>query len=154
MSDARRPAALAVLADADHLRAGWSCESSAECCQFAVTGREPYLTEAEWRIVEAELARQGRRIPAMPDSRVCPFLDDDLRCTIYAARPLGCRTFYCHRASGPHVARRDLADLTRRLEVLSADPEAKGRSLTSWLTQAGRSSPSASRRRTPGRRAP
>ncbi|HUS65470.1 MAG TPA: YkgJ family cysteine cluster protein [Kofleriaceae bacterium] len=146
MSSSGRPAVLAVLADADRLRAGWSCDSSADCCQFDVTGREPYLTEAEWRVVEAELARQGRRIPAMPDSRVCPFLDGDHRCTIYAARPLGCRTFYCHRASGPHVPRRDLADLTRRLEVLSADPEAKGRSLSSWLTQAGRSSRSGSRR--------
>jgi hypothetical protein len=136
VSGARRAAALAVLADADQMRAGWSCEGSAECCQFAVTGREPYLTEAEWRIVEAEVARQGRRVPVMPASRRCPFLDGDLRCTIYAARPLGCRTFYCHRASGPQVARRDLAELARRLEALSAAPDAKGRSLTTWLSEA------------------
>jgi hypothetical protein len=74
----------------------------------------------------------------MPDSRRCPFLDGDLRCTIYAARPLGCRTFYCHRASGPPVARRELADLVRRLEDLSPAADAKGRSLTSWLSQAAR----------------
>ena len=138
MRSARRPEALAVLADADRARAGWSCEKSAECCQFAVTGREPYLTGAEWRILEAELARQGRRVPAMPESRACPFLGADLRCTVYAARPLGCRTFYCHRASGPHVARRELADLARRLEVLSDDPGGKARSLTTWLNQARR----------------
>lgn len=134
----RRTDALAVLDDADGVRAGWSCERSAECCHFAVTGREPYLTEPEWEILEAELLRQGRRVPAMPESRVCPFLGEDLRCTVYAARPLGCRTFFCHRASGPHVPRRELADLARRLEVLSGDPDAKARSLTTWLNRAGR----------------
>lgn len=138
MSEPRRSAALAVLEDADRARSGWRCEDTAECCQFAVTGREPYLTEVEWRLVEVELARQGRRVPAMPDGGDCPFLTAERRCSIYAARPLGCRTFYCRRASGPRVARRELADLTRRLEVLSQDAEEKGRSLTSWLQQARR----------------
>ena len=137
----RRSEALAVLHDADRARDGWSCESSAECCQFAVTGREPYLTEAEWDLLAAEIARQGRRVPAMPESRDCPFLSKELRCTVYAARPLGCRTFYCHRASGPHVPRRELADLARRLEVLSQDDGGKARSLTTWLTQAARKRP-------------
>lgn len=130
--------ALAVLGEADQVLAGWRCDSSTECCRFAVTGREPYLTEAEWQVVAGELARQGRRVPAPRDDRVCAFLGEDGRCMIYPARPLGCRTFYCQRASGPRVPRRAFADLLRRLEVLSSDPDARGRSLTSWLKQARR----------------
>ena len=68
----------------------------------------------------------------------CRHIKRGVGCDIYEQRPSECRTFYCHRASGPRVARRELADLTRRLEALSQDPEAKGRSLTSWIQQARR----------------
>jgi hypothetical protein len=143
---ARRAAALAVLDEADAVLADWSCPRTAECCHFASTGKEPWLTEVEWRIVLAELGRQGRRVPAMPPDRTCPFLDDaEGRCTIYAARPLGCRTFYCHRGTGPKKARRGLADLPRRLEVLSDDPDADGRPLAAWINRARRGLPITSR---------
>lgn len=137
MSAARRPAALAVLEEAERVMNGWSCESTAECCRFGETNREPYLTEAEWRVLEAEVARQGRRVPAPREDRVCPFLEGG-RCSVYRARPLGCRTFYCHRADGPKVPRRVLVDLPRRLEVMSEDPDAPGKPLTTWLNRARR----------------
>jgi Fe-S-cluster containining protein len=98
-----------------------------------VTGREPYLTEAEWSLVQAEVARQGRRVPAPRADLVCPFLTDEARCSIYAVRPLGCRTFYCHRGEGPKISRAALADMPRRLEELSRDPRERGRRLTAWL---------------------
>lgn len=128
-----RAAALAVLGQADAAMDGWTCPGEADCCRFGQTGREPYLTEAEWQVVAAEVARQGRRLPRPRADRVCPFLTADSRCSIYAARPLGCRTYYCHRASGPRVPRAALTDLTRRLESLSADPVERGRPLSTWL---------------------
>jgi hypothetical protein len=131
--------ALVVLQEADQMLAETRCDASGECCHFASTGKQPFLTEVEWQLVLDELARQGRRVPAPREDKVCAFLGDDRRCTIYAARPLGCRTFYCHRASGPRVPRRAWNDFLRRLEVLSPDPDANGRSITSWLNQARRS---------------
>lgn len=129
--------ALVVLQEGDQLKAGWSCPGTAECCHFGVTGRQPHPTEAEWQVIADELERQGRPVPAPREDRVCPFLSEG-RCSIYAARPLGCRTFYCHRGSGPHVDRRAREDLFRRLEVMSSDPHARGRPLTTWLNQARR----------------
>ena len=123
--------ALAVLQEADRTLDGWSCECSAECCDFALTGREPYATAAEIELIAAEVARQGRRMPAAREDGRCAFLDASSRCTIYAARPLGCRTFYCERASGwGAFPRRALAAFPRALEDLSGG---KGRPLTRWL---------------------
>jgi hypothetical protein len=137
----RTTAALAVLRDADHLLDGWRCEASTECCRFGVTGREPHLTEVEWQIVVEEIARQGRRMPAAPEDGTCAFLKGG-RCSIYAARPLGCRTFYCDRADGPgRYPRADLARMPRALEALSTPDAAgdrRGRPLRAWLGAARR----------------
>lgn len=124
--------ALAILGQADRLLEGWSCDCSAECCDFALTGREPYVTAAELELIAAEVRRQGRKLPAPRADGRCPFLDGEKRCTVYAARPLGCRTFYCDRASGwGAFPRRDIARLPRELEDLSGG--AKGRPITRWL---------------------
>lgn len=124
--------ALAILGQADRLLDGWSCEGSAECCDFAHTGREPYVTDAEFALVAAEVRRQGKKLPAPREDGQCPFLDDAKRCTVYDARPLGCRTFYCDRASGfGRFPRREIAALPRALEDLSGG--SKGRPLTRWL---------------------
>lgn len=132
--------ALTILRDADAATAGMTCDASTTCCRFGVTGREPYLTGAEWALVVAEVKRQGRKMPTLDvraadaDER-CPFLDDGGRCRVYAARPLGCRTFFCERARGPDGAAVDLDKramnaLARELADVSGD---KGRPLRSWL---------------------
>lgn len=42
------------------------------------------------------------------------------RCSIYASRPLGCRTFYCERASeGAPVKHKDVTALVRRVKDLA-----------------------------------
>ncbi len=135
MRDSSRRA-LVVLHEVDQMLAETRCDGTAECCHFATTGKQPFLTEAEWQLVNDELARQGRPVPAPREDKVCAFLGEDRRCTIYAARPLGCRTFYCHRVTGPRVPRRAWNDFRRRLEVLSPDPPAPARSVTSRLNQA------------------
>jgi Fe-S-cluster containining protein len=53
--------------------------------------------------------------------RVCPLLDHNQRCSVYGARPLGCRTFYCQRAQpGAGPTRAELRALTRELQELAA----------------------------------
>ena len=107
---------LALYAEADALVLGWTCACSAEakpgevpqvrCCQFAVTGREPYPTTVElaevrhaMRTAGIDLSspRSARRLP-MAGLRPCPLLSENGRCRIYASRPLGCRTFFCQDA--------------------------------------------------------
>ncbi|HTM20228.1 MAG TPA: YkgJ family cysteine cluster protein [Kofleriaceae bacterium] len=134
----RNARALVVLGRADRELAGWTCPRSAECCQLDRAGREPYLTLAEWQVIEAEVARQGRKLPAEREDGSCPFLAADQRCSIYAARPLGCRTYYCEKAApaGPYP-RTALGALVRDLEALAPGAE-RGRTLRSWLREARR----------------
>jgi hypothetical protein len=133
--------ALAILAQADQMLAGWTCDASTECCRFSITGREPSVTQAEWALLEREIARQGRRMPKVPDDDDgrCPFLNTQGRCGVYSARPLGCRTFYCERASGPHkVKPRDLRELARDLDDASdyGAGDRGARPLRSWVRSA------------------
>ena len=127
--------ALYRAADAAH--APYSCPATAECCQLAARGREPWLWEVEWNALRGA-------VPALPSRRAdggCPFLDAaGQRCTAYAARPLGCRTFFCHRRRGP--TREPVAEmdrLQRRLESVARtlNPDEAGpRPLTDWYAEA------------------
>jgi Fe-S-cluster containining protein len=41
-------------------------------------------------------------VPEVRADGGCPFLEPDgKRCSVYASRPFGCRTFFCHRMRGP-----------------------------------------------------
>jgi hypothetical protein len=146
--DATRTRALLQLAS--DVVDGVTCDCSTECCRFGVTGREPWVTRAEWELVVLEVRRQGRRLPVLKsddddddDEGRCPFLDDDGngggRCRIYAARPLGCRTFFCERAVQPDGRRGKLpTTTTRTLRPIAGDlaaltPQEEARPLRSWL---------------------
>jgi Fe-S-cluster containining protein len=119
-----------VLVAADDLYRPYSCPASAECCQLSKTGRQPWLWPVEWALITARLEREGRPIPAARSEGACALLDaDGRRCTVYQDRPFGCRTFFCHRASGP--ARQPLEAtnaLQRKIESVSArlDPDCSG----------------------------
>jgi Fe-S-cluster containining protein len=157
----------AVYADAAALLSDWTCPASTECCRFGITGREPYVTSIEVAAVKRELARIGgarafrgaeplaaraspthdkkRRLALVADERTCPLLDHEGRCAVYAARPLGCRTFFCERASSPSRSRstrgralpqRELNDLVRRVRTIASRhrPDGDlGRALTKAL---------------------
>jgi Fe-S-cluster containining protein len=131
---------LAVYAKVDALLAPFSCDASTECCRFGVTGREPYVTPIEIAEVEHAIAARGAvlpkprrngRLPVVDDERRCPLLTEEGRCSIYASRPLGCRTFFCERAQGPgklpraelNAAARAVADLAARFSP--RDPHAR-----------------------------
>jgi len=144
--DAGRTRALLQLAS--DVVDGVTCDCSTECCRFGITGREPWVTRAEWELVLLEVRRQGRRLPVVKDSDDdddgrCPFLDDDGngggRCRIYAARPLGCRTFFCERAVQRDGRHGKLSTATTRtLRPIAGDlaaltPQEEARPLRSWL---------------------
>jgi Fe-S-cluster containining protein len=119
---------------------GFSCPASTECCRFGVTGREPYVTSIELVALQralgaiggaAALRARARKtsdgaapLPLAPpgrDERRCPFLTAAGRCAVYAARPLGCRTFYCDRASAASTVRHErVRALVRRVQEIAA----------------------------------
>jgi hypothetical protein len=125
-----RAALLALYAEADALLEGLVCACStpgadgardARCCQFGITGREPYPTAVELEEVfhamraSSVSPREARRLP-LADQRPCPLLSDDGRCRIYASRPFGCRTFFC----GQKLPRVAVSAIGRRISDLSA----------------------------------
>lgn len=149
----------AVYRDADRLHEGWSCPASTECCRFGMTGREPYVTSIELAgLKKAIAARGGPRswkrapavtedpggaatgrvaLPVVSEERRCPLLDAGGRCAVYEARPLGCRTFFCDRATpGEKVKQREVNALVRRIQDIAARhaPDGdRGRPLTRAL---------------------
>jgi uncharacterized protein len=126
----------AVLAKADLAVAGWSCPATSECCQLKATGVLPWLHFSEWRLLLGELADQQRPLPPPREDGGCPFLDaTGKRCSVYAARPVACRTYFCHRAQGPGQSPRAQIDaLFERLHAahLAGDVEEVPRSLPEW----------------------
>jgi len=66
-------------------------------------------------------------------------LDSHGRCSVYADRPLGCRTFYCKQAiRAAEPARKELRQLLRALQDLAARHERNGdqpRPLSSALNE-------------------
>jgi Fe-S-cluster containining protein len=129
-----------VFARADETLAGWSCPGSTDCCHFGRTGREPHLWPIEWKLVERAIKARGVKKTALRvhDEQAegrCALLENG-RCTIYADRPFGCRTFYCSRAEGPGKPRAELARLGKEVAALSErslPSEGGPRSLGSWL---------------------
>ncbi len=101
---------------ADAAYAPFSCPASGEGCQLAKTRRQPWLWAPEWWL----LARQHPLPPPRGDGG-SPYLDAaGQRCTVYADRPFGCRTFFCSRIRGPARPPADTVNaLLMRLEQVS-----------------------------------
>ncbi|MBL8956286.1 MAG: YkgJ family cysteine cluster protein [Myxococcaceae bacterium] len=107
-----------IYAKADTLWSRWSCPASGECCQLAKTKREPWLYPSEWRVLTKE-----RPLPPPRADGACPFLAEG-RCTRYADRPLGCRTFFCERIRGPaSQPAHEMNALLERLARVNGDAE-------------------------------
>jgi uncharacterized protein len=136
---------LSVYVAADALMAGLTCvctdageRSQATCCHFGEIGREPYVTALEMAVVERAVAARGgfprrgrqarRSLPIAEDPRTCPLLSPAGRCTIYEARPLGCRTFFCEGRGLTSSSRKELLAMSRRVADVSAGafPRADG----------------------------
>ena len=124
----------AVYRKADAAWAPFSCPASGECCQLQRTGRQPWLYPGEWEVLTETLA--GRPLPPAREDGGCPFLDGSgARCSVYAGRPFGCRTFFCGRVRGPGREPAEVADaLLRRLDAVHQFLEGAGapRPLKDW----------------------
>lgn len=131
----------AVLRQASAAWARHSCPGTSECCQLAVTQRPPWLWPSEWKVLEAALERAGRPLPPARSDGGCPFLDAaGRRCTVYEDRPLGCRTFFCHRIEGPAKLPADETNaLLERLRALNlaTDDQAAPHSILEWHAASG-----------------
>ncbi|MBN1207898.1 MAG: YkgJ family cysteine cluster protein [Myxococcaceae bacterium] len=126
----------AIYRQADAAYAPYSCPASGECCQLARTRRQPWLWYPEWKVLSGQ-----RPLPPPRADGGCPYLDAaGTRCTAYADRPFGCRTFFCERIRGPARQPVDTVDaLLRRLEAVSQRvmPSLTGpRPLLAWHAEA------------------
>jgi Fe-S-cluster containining protein len=145
VTPAERARLLEIYAEADRLLEPFSCNGStcsATCCHFDAMGREPYPTAVE--LAELERAIRGARPRHLPIAGACPLLTPDGRCSVYASRPFGCRTFFCNaklprkelqrlgravlELSESYARRRGLKDpgprpLTRALPLLTGRPK-------------------------------
>jgi Fe-S-cluster containining protein len=97
---------------------------------IARSGRRLDLGDARGSRAAARGARsRGRRsLPVADtvdaararDEGRCPLLGADGRCTIYASRPLGCRTFFCDRATpGDPVSQREINGFVARIRAVA-----------------------------------
>lgn len=126
----------AVLARASAVWGRWSCPASGRCCQLAATGRPPWLWPTEWQVVRAELEAQQRALPPPRQDGGCALLDAaGRRCTIYEARPAGCRTFFCQDGVGPRLPGQRTHELLDELKAINIglDPGCAPRPLPEWL---------------------
>jgi hypothetical protein len=121
----------ALYRQADAAYAPFSCAASGECCQLAVTRRQPWLWHPEWRLLT-----RARPLPPPRADGGCPWLDGaGRRCTVYEDRPFGCRTFFCPSRQPADT----VIALLRRLERLSQRvlPSLSGpRPLLEWHAEA------------------
>lgn len=84
------------------------CLASGRCCHFEEFGHRLYVTglEAAWcvrslrsRGIAASHACTIEAVDAAKERGDCPFLLDGRSCGAHTDRPLGCRIYFCDRAS-------------------------------------------------------
>jgi hypothetical protein len=127
----------ALLERASEVWRRWGCPASGQCCQLATTGREPWLWPTEWQVLREALAAAGREVPAPRPDGGCRLLDaGGLRCSVYEARPSGCRTYFCERAEGPVLPGQRTHEVLDGLTSVNValDPGCEPRSITRWLS--------------------
>ncbi|MCC6228043.1 MAG: YkgJ family cysteine cluster protein [Phycisphaerales bacterium] len=79
---------------------GPACWASGRCCNFERTGHRLYVTglEAAYAITRASQSVTRADIDTAHARGGCPFQAHNL-CGIHAIKPLGCRVYFCDRAS-------------------------------------------------------
>lgn len=84
------------------LERGPACNASGRCCRFEAWGHQLWVTglEAAWCLRGAGFAPDRESVLAAARRGDCPFLESG-RCSVHAARPVGCRAYFCDpRAAG------------------------------------------------------
>jgi hypothetical protein len=91
------------------------CLISGRCCRFEEYGHTLFLSSVEADYLVSEAPEPVR---PLDDGRTCPWQNDGGRCTARAARPLGCRVYFCDPAyqdAAPALSEQFIA----RLKVLA-----------------------------------
>src|SRR5262249_17871722 len=91
-------AALSALYDAVDTevdRLGPVCALSGRCCRFAEYGHLLFVSAPEAALLLDEAPPPSR---PLDQGESCPWQDASGRCTARAARPLGCRVYFCDPA--------------------------------------------------------
>jgi hypothetical protein len=81
--------------DAEVARLAPLCVVSGRCCRFSEYGHTLFLSEPEAEFLLTEAPEPCR---ALDGGATCPWQDARGRCTARAARPLGCRVYFCDPA--------------------------------------------------------
>lgn len=105
-------------ADAEVAAAGPTCALSGRCCRFHEADHTLFLTAPEAALLLADAPPPCR---PLDDGATCPWQDGRGHCTARAARPLGCRVYYCDPAyapQAPEVTERALARLRAMADEL------------------------------------
>jgi hypothetical protein len=94
------------------------CELSGRCCRFVEYGHTLFLSS-----LEAELLLSDAPEPSRPldDGASCPWQDSLGRCSARAARPLGCRVYFCdpsYQPEAPRLSESAIGSLKRLTEAL------------------------------------
>lgn len=77
-------------------QAGPVCLVSGRCCRFAEYGHTLFVSSFE---VDRLLDEAPPPCRPLDDGATCPWQDGHGQCTARAARPLGCRVYFCDRSS-------------------------------------------------------
>ena len=68
------------------------CQLSGRCCRFKDYGHTLFLSAPEAQLLVADVPQPPGQLD---NGESCPWQDARGRCTARAARPLGCRVFFC-----------------------------------------------------------
>jgi hypothetical protein len=82
-------------------RLGPHCALSGRCCRFAEYGHTLFVSGPEVALLLDEAPPPCRELDS---GQSCPWQDAAGRCTARAARPLGCRVYYCDPGYHDHAA--------------------------------------------------
>lgn len=119
-AEARGP--LAILygeLDAAVAELGPTCAVSGRCCRFEEYGHTLFLSAPEAAVLVADAPTPVRPLDA---GSTCPWQDEKGRCTARAARPLGCRVYFCDPAFEEHAPRLS-EEFLSRLKAIVDDHE-------------------------------
>jgi hypothetical protein len=93
--------ALYAALDAEVARFGPVCQLSGRCCRFAEYGHTLFLSAPEAAVLLDEAPPPVR---PLDQGESCPWQDAAGHCNARAARPLGCRVYYCDPTYQDHAA--------------------------------------------------
>ncbi len=95
--------------------AGPICELSGRCCRFREHGHTLFLSAPEAVLLLADAPPPAR---PLDDGATCPWQDARGHCLARAARPVGCRVYYCDPAFGDKISQLSEQFLTRLKELV------------------------------------